>query len=134
MLSMNLPLYSGSKQDMAVDQRAAERAKAEFSVRDAANQVDAEIDAAATDLRIAKNRVRLFEQGILPQARQTTASMQTGYQVNKVDFLNLVRAQLNEFNTDIQYWQQVSALHQAEARLAAAAGLEHLSREGMQHE
>ena len=103
-------------------------------MRDAANQVDAEIDAAATDLRIAKNRVRLFEQGILPQARQTTASMQTGYQVNKVDFLNLVRAQLNEFNTDIQYWQQVSALHQAEARLAAAAGLEHLSREGMQHE
>ena len=117
-----------------MDQRMAEKASAEFSWRDATNQVDAEIDAAASDLRIARERVQLFEQGILPQARQTTASMQTGYQVNKVDFLNLVRAQLNEFNTDIQYWQQVSALHQAEARLAAAAGLEDLNKEVMHHE
>ncbi len=134
MLSMSLPLYSGSKQDRGMDQRMAEKASAEFSWRDATNQVDAEIDAAASDLRIARERVQLFEQGILPQARQTTASMQTGYQVNKVDFLNLVRAQLNEFNTDIQYWQQVSALHQAEARLAAAAGLEDLNKEVMHHE
>lgn len=134
MLGISLPLYSGSKQDRAVDQRMAERASAEFSMLDAANQVDAEIDTAASDLRIARDRVRLFEQGILPQARQTTASMQAGYQVNKVDFLNLVRAQLNEFNTDIQYWQQVSALHQAEARLAAAAGLEDWHTQGASHE
>jgi len=134
MLSMSLPLYSGSKQDRAVDQRMAEKASAEFSWRDAANQVDAEIDTAASDLKIARDRVRLFEQGILPQARQTTASMQAGYQVNKVDFLNLVRAQLNEFNTDIQYWQQVSLAHQAEARLAAAAGLDDLNKEVMHHE
>jgi len=134
MLSMSLPLYSGSKQSRAVDQRMAEKASAEFSWQDAANQVDAEIDTAASDLRIALERVQLFEQGILPQARQTTASMQTGYQVNKVDFLNLVRAQLNEFNTDIQYWQQVSLAHQAEARLAAAAGLNDLNKEVKHHE
>jgi len=134
MLSMNLPLYGSSKQGRAVDQRTAEKASAEFSWLDAANQVDAEIDTAASDLKIARERVQLFEQGILPQARQTTASMQTGYQVNKVDFLNLVRAQLNEFNTDIQYWQQVSLAHQAEARLAAAAGLDDLSKEVIHHE
>jgi len=133
-LSMSLPLYSGSKQGRAVDQRTAEKASAEFSRRDAANQVDAEIDAAASDLRIARDRVQLFEQGILPQARQTTASMQAGYQVNKVDFLNLVRAQLNEFNNDIHYWQQVSHAHQAEARLAAAAGLDDLNKEVTHHE
>jgi outer membrane protein TolC len=116
MLTMTVPLYSGSKQDKAVDQRMAEKAHAQFSRQDAANRVDADIDAAASDLSIAHHQVVLFEKGILPQARQTTASMLAGYQVNKVDFLNLVRAQLSEFNTDIQYWQQVSALHQAEAR------------------
>ena len=126
MLTMTLPLYSDSKQGKAVDQRLAEKARAQFSRQDAANRVDADIDAAATDLSIAHNQVLLFEKGILPQARQTTASMLAGYQVNKVDFLNLVRAQLSEFNTDIQYWQQLSALHQAEARLAAAAGKESL--------
>ena len=126
MLTMTLPLYTGSKQDKAVDQRLAEKARAQFSREDAFNRVDADIDAAASDLSIAYNQVALFEKGILPQARQTTASMLAGYQVNKVDFLNLVRAQLSEFNTDIQYWQQISQLHQAEARLAAAAGKESL--------
>jgi len=132
--SMSVPLYAGSKQDRAVDQRMAEKAGAEFARRDAANRVDAEIETAASDFSIASDRVRLFEQGVLPQARQTTASMLAGYQVNKVDFLNLVRARLNEFNTDIQYWKQVSALHQAEARLAAAAGYENLKKEVIHHE
>ncbi|PIQ30923.1 MAG: TolC family protein [Zetaproteobacteria bacterium CG_4_9_14_3_um_filter_49_83] len=134
MFSMSLPIYSSSKQDRAVDQRAAEKASAAFSWQDAANQVDADIDAAVSELRIAHDRVRLFEQGILPQARQTTASMQAGYQVNKVDFLNLVHARLNEFNTDVQYWQQISLAHQAEARLAAAAGLDDLQQEVTHHE
>jgi len=124
MLSMTIPLYSGSKQDRALDQRHAEKAKAEFSWQDAINQVDAEIDAAASDFMLARDQVVLFEKGIIPQARQTTASMLAGYQVNKVDFLNLVRAQLSEFNTDIRYWQQITRAHQAQARLAAAAGRE----------
>jgi len=92
MLTMTIPLYSSSKQDKAVDQRMAEKAQAQFSRQDAANRVDSDIDAAFSDLRIAKAQVVLFEKGILPQARQTTASMLAGYQVNKVDFLNLVRA------------------------------------------
>ncbi|MDX8409641.1 MAG: TolC family protein [Mariprofundales bacterium] len=134
MFSMSLPIYSGRKQDKAVDQRTAEREAADFSLQDAVIQVDAEIDAAASDLRIARDRVRLFRQGILPQARQTTASMLAGYQVNKVDFLNLVRAQLSEFNMDIQYWQQVSQSHQAEARLLAAVGKEQWIKDDKNHE
>ena len=129
MVTMSLPIYTDSKQDRAVEQRTAEREQAGFAWQDAANRVDAEIDAAASDLVIARDRVLLFDQGILPQARQTTASMLAGYQVNKVDFLNLVRAQLSEFNLDIQYWRQVANYHQAQARLAAAAGTERLTKE-----
>ncbi|MDX8402916.1 MAG: TolC family protein [Mariprofundaceae bacterium] len=134
MLTMTIPLYSGSKQDKAVDQRMAEKAQAQFSRQDAANQIDADIDVAASDLHIARDQVSLFEDGILPQARLTSASMLAGYQVNKVDFLNLVRAQLSEFNLDIQYWQQVSLAHQAEARLATASGKENLDQDVINHE
>jgi len=127
MLSMSLPIYTDSKQDRAVDQRTAEKEAARFRWQDAAYRVDANIDAASSDIHIARDQVMLYEKGILPQARQTTASMLAGYQVNKVDFLNLVRAQLSEFNLDIQYWQQVSAYYQAVARLAAATGQEHVT-------
>ncbi|MDQ6972438.1 MAG: TolC family protein, partial [Mariprofundaceae bacterium] len=75
MLSMSLPIYSSGKQDKAVDQRMAEKARAQFSWQDAANQVDADIEASASDLRIARNQLALFEKGIIPQARLTTASM-----------------------------------------------------------
>jgi len=129
MLSMTLPIYTGSKQDRALDQRKAEKAKAQYSWEDGLNRVNAEIDIAASDLRIAREQLSLFKQGIIPQARQTTASMLAGYQVNKVDFLNLVRAQLSEFNNDIQYWQLYARAQQAEARLAAAAGKKHLNGE-----
>ncbi len=129
MLTMSLPIYTDHKQDKRVAQRKAEKARAQFSWQDAVDQVEADIDAAASDLRIARSQVALFEQGILPQARQTTASMLAGYQVNKVDFLNLVRAQLSEFNTDMRYWKQISLVHQAEARLAAAAGKDNLYKD-----
>ncbi|MDQ6951732.1 MAG: TolC family protein [Mariprofundales bacterium] len=134
MVSMTLPIYADHKQDKEIDQRTAEREASNYSLQDAEIQVDAEIDAAAADLRISRDRVRLFRQGILPQARQTTASMLAGYEVNKVDFLNLVRAQLNEFNMDIRYWQQVSLAHQAEARLLAAAGKDHWTKDGKKDE
>ncbi|MDQ6964756.1 MAG: TolC family protein [Mariprofundales bacterium] len=134
MVSMSLPIYTSSRQDRAVDQRIAEKEVARFRWQDAANHVDANIDAAASDLRTAHDQVVLYEKGILPQARQTTTSMLAGYQVNKVDFLNLVRAQLSEFNLDIQYWQQVSAYNQAAARLAAAAGREQIIEEIDSHE
>jgi len=127
MLSMSLPIYTDTKQDRAVDQRTAEKEMARFRWQDAAYRVDANIDAAASDIHIARDQVTLYEKGILPQARQTTASMLAGYQVNKVDFLNLVQAQLSEFNLDIQYWKQVSAYHQAVARLTAATGKENLT-------
>lgn len=125
-LSMSLPLYAGSKQARAVDQRTAEQAKAQFARTDARNRVHAEIDAAAAELRIAREQLSLFRQGIIPQARQTTASMLAGYQVGKVDFLNLIRARLNEFNYDMQQWQLHARAGQAAARLAAAAGMETL--------
>ncbi|MBF0282718.1 MAG: TolC family protein [Zetaproteobacteria bacterium] len=121
-LSMTLPIYHREKQDHAVDQRNAEQAEAAFIWQEGVNEVYAEIDAAASDLRISRDQLAMFDQGILPQARQTTASMLVGYQVNKVDFLNLVRAQLNELNMEIQYWKIYTLAHQSEARLEAAAG------------
>ena len=51
------------------------------------------------------------------------ASSQGGtYQVNKVDFLNLVRAQITLYNYETQYWKVFSSGWQAWARLEAAVG------------
>jgi outer membrane protein TolC len=121
---VSLPLYAGRKQDKAVDQRTSELLQKQYALQDAFSKVKAEITAALADYQRANEQVKLFETGIIPQARQSVASMLSGYQVNKVDFLNLVRAQITLYNYETQYWRAFSDARRALASLTAAVGEE----------
>jgi cobalt-zinc-cadmium efflux system outer membrane protein len=122
MFSMSLPIYTGTKQDRAVTQRKAEVEKEKFSLTDQVRQVDAEIEQALADYRAGQEKASLFKTGIIPQASMTVSSMRAAYQVNKVDFLNLVRSQITLYNYETQYWKALSSGWQAWARLEAAVG------------
>lgn len=124
MLSVNVPLYAGTKQDRAVQQRTRELARSRYALTDTKNLVRSSIAEALTDYKRASEQVVLFDEGIIPQARQTVESMTAGYQVDKVDFLNLVRSQVSLFNYELQYWKSYTEVNQALARLQAAVGEE----------
>jgi len=121
-VSLNLPLYTGTKQDRALEQRKAEVAKENFSLQDIREAVWAEASTALADYNKTKDQASLFKTGIIPQASQTVASMLAGYQVNKVDFLNLVRSQITLYNFETQYWRALTSARQSLARLEAAIG------------
>ncbi len=125
-LSMTIPLYFSSKQSKAVDQRSKELIQKKYALQDEWNQVRAEISKAYSDFRQYKNKTVLFKSGIIPQARQTVASMLSGYQVDKVDFLNLVQSQITLYNYEIQYWKAVTEANQALAQLTAMIGKEEI--------
>jgi len=122
--SMNLPLYTGSKQDRAVDQRNAEWMQQKYRLHDQRNQVTSQVQQAVIDYNRAGERAKLFQGVIIPQARQTVDAMMAGYQVGKVDFLNLIRSQTTLYNYETQYWKALSGANQALARLVAAVGEE----------
>ncbi|VAX18103.1 Heavy metal RND efflux outer membrane protein, CzcC family [hydrothermal vent metagenome] len=124
MLSMNLPIFTSSRQDRKLEQQLAERARTEFSFQDAREAILAEVSRALADYKKAHEQALLFKNGIIPQATQTVASMLAGYQVNKVDFLNLVRAQVTLYNYETQYWKKQAEANQAVARINAAVGKE----------
>jgi len=123
-LSMNVPIFAASKQKKAVDQRTSELMQQQFALQDQWNQVRAQISTAYSDFLQSKNQAVLFKSGIIPQARQTVASMLAGYQVNKVDFLNLVRSQITLYNYETQYWKVLTQANQALAQLTAVVGKE----------
>ena len=125
-LSMNVPIFFASKQRKAVDQRTSELMQRKYALQDQWNKVRAEISTAYSDFQQTKNQVVLFKTGIIPQARQTVASMLAGYQVNKVDFLNLVRSQITLYNYEIQYWKALTEANQALAQLTAVVGKEEI--------
>ncbi|MDX8378595.1 MAG: TolC family protein [Gallionella sp.] len=122
MFSMNLPIFSDTRQDRALSQRKAEVMREASAFEEKRVQVLTEIEQALADYRAGKEQASLFKTGIIPQAKQTTASMFSAYQVNKVDFLNLVRSQITLYNYETQYWKALSSGWQAWARLEAAVG------------
>jgi cobalt-zinc-cadmium efflux system outer membrane protein len=124
MLNATMPIYASSKQSREICQRAEELASSKYAVHDELNNVKAEIAMALTDLAQFKEQHLLFKTGIVPQAQQTVSSMLSAYQVNKVDFLNLVRSQITLFNYELQYWKAFTEAQQSLARLNAAVGEE----------
>ena len=128
MLSFNVPLFADSKQKRLLDQRKAERLKAGYRLEDMRHAVEVEVSQALADYTRSAKQARLFEEGIIPQASQTVASMLAGYQVGKVDFLNLVNAQITLYNYETLYWRSLTEANQALASLDAAIG-RHPSKE-----
>jgi len=122
-LSINLPIFVASRQRKALSQRHNEMQKEEYSLQDSLLQVQTEIEQALVDFHVASEQASLYKSGIIPQSSQAASSMLASYQVNKVDFLNLVRAQITLYNYEAQYWKTISSAWQAWARLQAAVGV-----------
>ena len=121
-LGISLPLFAGSRQEQAVAQRHAEWQQQEFELQDSVLQISAQIEQALAEYQSAREQAALFKGGLIPQAQQTVSAMRAAYQVNKVDFLNLVRAQVTLYNYETQYWKALSSGWQALANLQAAVG------------
>lgn len=121
-VSMNVPIFAGSKQEKAIDQRTSELMQQRYILQDKWNGVRAQISQSHSDYQRAQQQFVLFDTGIIPQARQTVASMLAGYQVSQVDFLNLVRSQITLFEYETQYWKAFTEAQQALAQLSADVG------------
>ena len=126
MLSINVPLYSGSKQTRAVEQKAFELSRQTLLMQDTLRGVEAAVSENLATYLAAREQVLLLDTAIIPQAQQTVSSMLAGYQVNQVDFLNLINTQITLYNAQINYWESLSTAKQALAKLASAIGVETL--------
>ena len=121
-LSVSVPIFADRKQNKAVQQRESEVMQANYALQDLWNQIRKHISMAYSDYQRATQQIILFETGIIPQARQTVASMLLGYQVNKISFLNLIRSEITLFRYEMQYWHSFVEAHQALAQLNAVVG------------
>lgn len=120
--SMNIPIWTGSKQDNALVQRTSESLVAKHKVRAYLDTMRSAITSEFSEFSSTSSQSKLYSTSLIPQAEQTAAAMLKGYQVNKVDFLNVIRAQLALYNYKITYWHHLSGAFKALAGLEAATG------------
>ena len=125
-VGVRIPLYAKSKQSKAVSQRTSELNSQMYAAKDAENEIYGMISSLVTQYEKAKDEFSLYETGILPQASQTVESMQAGYQVNQVDFLNLIRSQITLLNYELLYWKSYTEAKQSLASLEAVVGKENI--------
>ncbi|MEH6627857.1 MAG: TolC family protein [Motiliproteus sp.] len=125
-LGIKLPIYASSKQHREIGQRGAELVARKAALRGAQLQVRSEVIQSVSDYEQAQEQADLLEQGMIPQSKQTVASMLAGYQVGKVDFMALIQAQLMVNRLRLQYWKAISDSQKAYADLEAAVGTKEL--------
>lgn len=124
MFNVSVPLYAESKQRRAIEQRNHEVSQRRLMLRHTLGSIQSAIAAHRAEYEAAREEVSLLETAIIPQAQQTVTSMLAAYQVNEVDFLNVLNSQLTLYNSQINYWEALGTAKAALAQLAAAAGME----------
>jgi outer membrane protein TolC len=122
MFSVNLPVYAKRKQNKALEQRISNRDRDASLLAEARRQIETDIGAQAADYAAARDQTILLEETIIPQAQQTVSAMLAGYQVNKVDFLNVLNGQIMLYNASINYWNALASAKQSLAKIAASVG------------
>ncbi len=67
--------------------------------------------------RTSENLLKLFEEGIIPQATSSLESAIAGYQVGSIDFLTLLDNLITLFNFELTYYTHLTNYQTALARI-----------------
>jgi outer membrane protein TolC len=120
--TLTLPVYGGRKQNKAVEEAAADFGGARSALDAARAMVRYEVTDAHLMASTADRLLRLYDEGILKQARLSLDSALAQYQVGKVDFLTLITSWRRLLDHDLTYHEQLAEHEKAVARLAVHVG------------
>ncbi|GBD87274.1 outer membrane channel protein [bacterium BMS3Abin03] len=104
-LGISLPLNYGGKYT-AKEQEAISQQEFHSEQYFLALQfLDGKFGAAIANLESLVERIKLFEDGLLPQAQQNLNSTLASYQVNEIDFINVIDAQDQLFKIETNLYK-----------------------------
>jgi outer membrane protein TolC len=120
-LKLNLPVRlerrrgAVAEAEARIRQRRAELAKQ-------TNQVNFEVQQASAQVRESVRTVRIYQQTILPAAKENVAAAESAYETGKIPFLSLVEAQRNRVMLQDRYYEAVADFVRRWAALERVTG------------
>lgn len=124
-IRVSIPLWD-QKYDAMEQEAVARHLAAHSSVAEVRDQYDALLRDLWEQARTAAQTATLYEETILPQARQTLDADQQSYANGNVDFERIVRDFRNVLTLELGQHQAIGRLAIALARIEQAVGTEHL--------
>lgn len=120
---LNLPIYTGRKQDQQVIEARHRRQAAEAQLTLAKTQLRQRIQMLLVDIDAHRQQTELFSTVIIPQAKQSLAVAMAAYPVDKVDFLALLDSQVKLLNVEVAYYRHLAEHEKALAAVEAEVGV-----------
>ena len=104
-VGISLPINYGGKISSKVQEATSIQELYTEQYLPAFQNLNGVFGTAVTDLNSIKDRINLFETGLLPQAQQNLNSALSSYQVNNVDFINVIDAQNQLFMIETKLYK-----------------------------
>jgi len=104
-LGISLPINYGGKISSKVDEAVSMQELYSQQYYQALQYLNGVFGTDVADLNSLKERISLFKDGLLPQAQQNLSSTLASYQVNKVDFINVIDAQNQLFKIETNLYK-----------------------------
>lgn len=121
-IRLNLPARL-SRRSAAVSEASAVLAQRRAQLVQLSNQVAFEIEQAAAQVRESEQTLKLYEDRILPSARENVKAAQAAYVTGKSPFLSLIEAQRNLIELRDRFNQSSAEYAQRRAALDRASGM-----------
>jgi outer membrane protein, heavy metal efflux system len=121
-VAINLPVWRESKRDPRVAEAEAMRDQASATYQARLNELEAMLRQQVSAAQQALKSVRLYETGLLPQARLTADASLAAYRVGRVDFFTLLDSRMTVFNAETAYAATLAAHQKALAEIEFLVG------------
>jgi outer membrane protein TolC len=121
-VAINLPVWRETKRDPRVAEAMAMRDQAIDLYQAQLNEISSKLRQQVANAEQSLKSARLYETGILPQARLAVESSLAAYRVNRVDFLTLLDNQMTVLNYEVSYASALSSYNKALAEIELLTG------------
>jgi outer membrane protein TolC len=121
---INLPIWQGSKIKPRIREEQAKQDASKDAYQATWNQMSAMIKDRHAKLKRLSQQVTLYNQGIIPQAKQAAASALAAYAVGTLDFARLYQNQIAAFNAELALQEYLKDFEENWAELEWLVGAE----------
>ena len=118
---VSLPIWFGANKARKREAEAQYR-RAQYSFADARNRLTALTEKIVFEYENALRTTRLYRDGLVPKAEQSLNANYTAYQAGETDFLNLLDAQRQLLDFQLQYERSKSNLAISRAEIEMVTG------------
>jgi cobalt-zinc-cadmium efflux system outer membrane protein len=121
--SARVPIYRSRKQRPELAQAEADLSRSRSDAESQTQQVAFELRTEYETAQKTVELLKIYNEGLLPQARAEFEAGVAAYQNNRQDFQALLTSFLDVLHLDEEYWQSVAERETALARLEQLTGL-----------